>query len=90
MAGSFDPDHDTHAVHPRREPAAPKPPRNALSADERRARPEPSSGEGPAESEMPLDAARIAEIRERYARGVYDAPDVLAEVARRLLASGDV
>jgi hypothetical protein len=39
---------------------------------------------------MPLDMARIAEVRERYARGAYDAPDVLDEVARRLLASGDV
>lgn len=37
-----------------------------------------------------LDANRVAEIRERYARGVYDSPDVLEEVARRLLGGSAI
>jgi hypothetical protein len=89
LAGSFDPDYDTRAgrLHGADDT---QPPRSALPAGERPAGSEPSSDEGRAESEMPLDMARIAEVRERYARGAYDAPDVLDEVARRLLASGDV
>ncbi|HET7552514.1 MAG TPA: hypothetical protein VFK04_14585 [Gemmatimonadaceae bacterium] len=90
MAGSFDPHNDTRAGQLPGAEDAPPPLRSARAAGERPVGPQPSSDEGRAESEMPLDRARIAEIRERYARGAYDAPDILDEVARRLLASGDV
>lgn len=45
---------------------------------------------GPARDAHGLDAHRLMAIRERYARGVYDSPDVLEMVACRLLARGEV
>lgn len=37
-----------------------------------------------------LDPARIDDIRDRIASGVYDAPAMIDELARRLLDSGDL
>jgi flagellin-specific chaperone FliS len=39
---------------------------------------------------IPLDPVRTAEIRERILAGAYNSPDVVAQVARRMLASGDI
>jgi hypothetical protein len=91
MSGSFDLDHDTDAAasKPAEEEAVP-PPGTALPAGGSPAAPEPSAHEEPAVSDTSLDAARIEEIRERYALGAYDTADILTEVARRMLASGDV
>jgi hypothetical protein len=47
----------------------------------------PETGASPREE---LDADHIATIRERYASGAYDSVHILTEVARRLLAEGDV
>lgn len=43
-----------------------------------------------AEGGETLDAARIAELRERIRRGDYDRPEVLTAVARRLLELGEI
>jgi hypothetical protein len=93
MSGSsFDLDHDTDAAasKPAEEAAAPPPPGTAPPAGRSPAAPEPTAHEEPAVSDTSLDAARIEEIRERYALGAYDTADILTEVARRMLASGDV
>lgn len=37
-----------------------------------------------------LSEERIAEIRARIASGAYNGPEVAAEIARRLLESGDL
>jgi hypothetical protein len=44
----------------------------------------------PDSTRAPLDPVRTAEIRERILAGVYNSPDVVAQVARRMLASGDI
>ncbi len=36
------------------------------------------------------DPDRVSRLRERVRAGVYDSPDVADEVARRLIASGDL
>ena len=76
------------------DPAAEPPPDTAPLAapratSSRRARPHPRRA--PADTvgdELPEE--RIAEIRRRIAAGVYDSREVLDEVARRLVESGDV
>jgi hypothetical protein len=48
-------------------------------------------GELPAKADgSPLTPERVAELRERVRSGAYDAAEVVDEVARRLLASGDL
>lgn len=37
-----------------------------------------------------ISAQRLDAIRERIARGIYDEPAVVEEVARRILASGEM
>jgi anti-sigma28 factor (negative regulator of flagellin synthesis) len=37
-----------------------------------------------------LDPERVAELRRRILSGAYDADEVVAEVARRLIERGDV
>ncbi|HEX7049126.1 MAG TPA: flagellar biosynthesis anti-sigma factor FlgM [Longimicrobiales bacterium] len=44
----------------------------------------------PAEELEDLDPARVEGIRDRIARGAYDAPAMIDELARRLLDSGDI
>ena len=92
MSGSFDLDHHTDAAasKPAEEETAVPPSGIALPAGGSPAAPEPTNSEEPAVSDTSLDAARIEEIRERYAIGAYDTADILTEVARRMLASGDV
>lgn len=92
MHGSFDLDHGMDAAASKRaETTGAVPPSGAtpVASEAPADREPPDSGE-PALSDSSLDAARIEEIRERYSRGVYDSPDVLDAVARRLLARGDV
>jgi hypothetical protein len=48
----------------------------------------PAGAAGP--TRAPLDPVRTAEIRERILAGAYNSPDVVAQVARRMLASGDL
>jgi hypothetical protein len=51
----------------------------------------PRLAEGPAaDSRARLTAERVMQIRRRVAARAYDSPAVVDEVARRLLASGDL
>lgn len=64
--------------------------RVSREADAASSEPGPANGEPGAIPRAELDADRIATIRERYASGAYDSMRILTEVARRLLAEGDV
>jgi len=96
MDGSIDLQHDPHddaraAASNRAERAKATPPSTAAPvADCGPGGSSPSCREAPQVHDSALDANRIAAIRERYARGVYDSPDVLEEVARRLLGGNAV
>ena len=71
------------------------PRRNSLSPEVERAHSARSREETPIRRSADLPADRlspeiIAEFRRRIARGVYDAPASVHELAVRLLESGDV
>ena len=52
--------------------------------------PAAQSAEGDAGPVQTLPAGRVAELREQIRDGSYDAPEAADEVARRILAAGDV
>jgi hypothetical protein len=93
MLGSFDLDREMDATASMRaesEAVVPPPSGPAPVADGSPVGREPADRVEQELCDMSLAATRIERIRERYARGVYDSPDVLEAVARRLLTSGDV
>ena len=59
-----------------------------MRTNEQRARPDLAAS--PVREEPRLTPDRIAEVRRRLRRGVYDSEEVAAEVARRILERGDL
>jgi anti-sigma28 factor (negative regulator of flagellin synthesis) len=50
----------------------------------------PAAAAGPRAARAPLSAERVQELRKKVLEGAYDQAHVVDQVAKRLLASGDV